>query len=215
MINKVGQIHNLPKIEGFFMKNTMNLSRVALLVSLISISSVAYSAENETVMQDFGAFVYAVERNFTDFFSQANKTSYNTFIIAIEKLFVDFKRKVETSTTRANTDALAKEINDLIDYSMHQFTVAYNIMKKYNGKPSGEAFAFGTEIKRDFNAQQTFGNIIAKLKVLKGKAVQADENCLVKKIDAIITMIEKKKKEWNSKSDGSLLTGLAHRMNCK
>ena len=192
-----------------------SLSRVALLVSLISVSGIAYSSENEAVMQDFGAFVYSVERNFTDFFSQANKTAYNTFIIAIEKLFGDFKRKVETTATRANPDALAKEINDLIDYSMQQFTIACNIMKKYNGKPSSDALAFGTEIKRDFNPQQTFGNIIAKLKVLKAKAAQTDEACLVKKIDTIITMIEKKKKEWNAKSDVTLLSGLSHRMNCK
>lgn len=192
-----------------------SLSRVALLVSLISISGIAYSSENEAVMQDFGAFVYSVERNFTDFFSTSNKTSYNAFIVAIEKLFGDFKRKIETSTTRSNNDALAKEINDLIDYSMKQFNLACTIMKKYNGKPSSDAFAFGSEIKRDFNPQQTFGNIITKLKVLRGKASQADETCLVKKIDTIITMIEKKKKEWNAKSDVTLLSGLSHRMNCK
>lgn len=200
------------------MKNTMkksNLSRVALLVSLISIANIAYGSENEAVMQDFGAFVYSVERHFTDFFSQSNKTPFNTFIIAIEKLFTDFKRKIENTTTRATSDALVKEINDLIDYALRQFGVAYNIMKKYNGKPAGDALAFGSEIKRDFNPQQTFSTITAKLKVLKNKAIQANETCLVKKIDTIITMIEKKGKEWNAKTDGALLKGLAHRMGCK
>ena len=191
------------------------LSRVALLATLISMTGIAYGTEHETTMQNFGAFVYEVERHFTDFFSQTNKTSFATYITALEKLFTDFKRKIEAAISRGANDELTKEINDLVDYALRQFSIACNIMKKYNGKPSSEAANFGTEIKRDFNTEKVFGEIVAKLKVLKCKAVQIGDDALTKKIETIITMIEKKRKEWNAKSDWSLLAGLSHRMSCK
>ena len=192
-----------------------SFSRVALLATLISITGMAHAAENEATMQDFGTFVYAVERIFTDFFSQTNKTPFATHITALEKLFTDFKRKMEAAVSRGTSDALTKEINDVIDYALRQFNIACNIMKKYNGKPSSEAANFGAEIKRDFNTDKVFGEIVAKLKVLKCKATQANENSLAKKIETIITMIEKKRKEWSGKSDWSLLAGLSYRMGCK
>lgn len=200
------------------MKNTMKkniLGRVAMLATLICVTGMAHGAENEATMQDFGAFVYSVDGQFTNFFSQNNKTPFNTYIIALDKLFNDFKRKVETVITRGNGDALAQEINDLIDYAIRQFTVACNIMKKYNGRPANEAYAFGTEIQRDFNTEKVFGEIVAKLKVLKTKAIQANECGLAKKIETIITMIDKKRKEWGAKKELTLLSGLTYRMNCK
>jgi hypothetical protein len=200
------------------MKNIMKkstLSRVALLATLISITGAYANTEHETTMQDFGAFVYAVERTFTDFFSQSNKTSYATHMIGLEKLFADFKRKIDAVVTRGNNDALTKEINDLIDYATQQFSIAHNIMKKYNGKSSSEAANFGAEIKKDFNTEKVFGEIVAKLKVLRCKAIESKDDALTKKIETIITMIEKKRKEWGAKSDWSLLAGLTYRMNCK
>ena len=200
------------------MKNIMKkstLSRVALLATLISVAGAYANTEHETTMQDFGAFVYSVERNFTDFFSQANKTSYATHMNGLEKLFTDFQRKIEAAVTRKSNDVLSKDIHDLIDYATQQFGIAHNIMKKYNGKPANEAANFGAEIKRDFNTEKVFGEIVAKLKVLKCKAIEAKEDALAKKIETIITMIEKKRKEWNAKSDWSLLAGLTYRMNCK
>jgi len=188
-----------------------------LLATLITAVTTGYAGtHNETAMQDLGAFVYAVERNFTDFFSQKNKTPFTTYITALEKLFNDFKRKIEEAITRnGNIDALTKEIYDLIDYTVRQFNIAYTIMKKYNGRPSSDAAIFGTEIKRDFNTEKVFGEIVAKLKVLKCKATKSGEDCLAKKIETIIVMIEKKRKEWGAKSDLALLTGLTYRMNCK
>jgi N-acetylglucosamine-6-phosphate deacetylase len=200
------------------MKNTMKkstLSRIALLATLICVTGITYGAENETSMKDFGTFVYEMDKNFANFFSQNNKTTFNTYIITLEKLFNDFKRKAEVAITRGNNDALAKEINDLVDYAIRQFTVAYNIMKKYNGKSSNEAMAFGAEIERDFNTEKIFAEIIVKLKVLKDKADKANECTLVKKIESIIMMIDKKRKEWSAKQRLALLTGLTYRMNCK
>lgn len=190
-------------------------SRVALLATLISITGIAHAAENEATMKDFGAFVLAVEEKFTNFFSQTNKTSFNAYIIALENLFNDFKRKIEATISRGTSDDLTKEINDVIDYALRQFNIACNIMKKYNGKPSSEAPNFGAEIKRDFNTDKVFGEIVAKLKVLKCKATQANEEELAKKIEMVIKMIEQKRKAWNTKSDWSLLAGLSYRMGCK
>ena len=191
-----------------------NLSRVALLASLITMTGYA-NVHNETAMQDFGAFFYAIERNLTDFFNQKNKTPFATYITALEKLLNDFKRKIEDGISRGTTDALTKEINDLIDYATHNFNIAYGIMKKYCGRPSNEALTFANEIKRNFNHQKIFGDIIAKLKTLKCKSLQAGEGDLAKKIETVIIMIEKKRKEWSAKSEPSLFAGLSVRMNCK
>lgn len=190
-------------------------SRVALLATLISITGIAQGGENEATMKDFGAFVYAVERTFTDFFSQSNKASFATHITALEKLFTDFKRKNEASVSRGTSDELTKEMNDVIDYALRQFNIACNIIKKYNGRPASDASNFATEIRRDFNTEKVFGEIVAKLKVVKCKAVQASDDTLAKKIETVITMIEKKRKEWASKSDLSLFAALTYRMNCK
>lgn len=193
-----------------------NLSRVALLATLITVTNGYPNAvENEATMKHYGAFFYAVERNLTDFFNENNKTPFVTYLTALEKLLNDFKRKIEETVTRSNTDGLTKEINDLIDYTTHKFSIAYNIMKKYCGRPASDALTFGVEIKRDFNAEKVFGDIVTKLKALEGKALQAHEDTLAKKIETVITMIERKRKEWNAKSDGILLKGLSCRMKCK
>jgi hypothetical protein len=199
------------------MKNTMKksiLRRVALL-GLITVSGIyANSADNEAAIGSFGKFVYTVEKHIADFFNSSNKTSYSTFVAAFENIFQEIKRSAEP-TTRAAGDALTKEIYDIIDYALQQFTIPFSIIKKYNGKPSSDAQAFGTEIKRDFNTEKVFGELISKLKVLKCKAVKANESGVAKKIETIIIMIEKKRKEWNAKADWVLFAGLRVRMDCR
>lgn len=193
-----------------------NLSRVALLATLISLNAYATEGiDNETSVQDYGAFVYAVEKNFSDFFNPGNKTPFSTFIVALEKLFNDFTNKTNNHITRNNDSALAKSMHDLIDYTNRQFTIACTIMKKYSTKPASEAVAFGTEIKRDFSPEKVFAEIVVKLRAIRCIADKANESSLVKKIDIVITMIEKKRKEWGTKSEFTLVGGLAHRMNCK
>lgn len=191
------------------------LSRVAMLATLICVTGMAQGAENEAAMKDFGTFVYDVDKNFGNFFSEKNRTTFNAYIITLEKIFSDFKRKAEASITRGNNDDLAKEINDLTDYAIRQFTIAYNIMRKYNGKTSNEAMAFGTEFERDFNTEKVFAEIILKLRALLKKATEANERALMAKTETVITMIDKKRKEWSAKQKWTLLNGLIHRMNCK
>ncbi len=198
------------------MKNEMKkniLSRVALLATLITVTGAYAHSEHETTIKDFGTFVFEVDRKISDFFSQNNKTSFGTYVISLEQLFSDFKRKVEEIVTRNNNSELAKELNDLMDYALRQFTIAHNIIKKYNG--STDAGSFANEIKRDFNTERVFSQILTKLNTLKCKAKQAGESSLIKKIDAVISMIETKKKTWAAKSDLTLFTGLTYRMTCK
>ena len=200
------------------MKNEMKkniLSRVALLTALITVTGAYAQSEHATTMKDLATFILDVDRKISDFFSQNNKTPFGTYVIALEQLFSDFKRKVEEIVTRNNNSELAKDINDLIDYALRQFTIAHNIIKKYNGKPSSEAAAFGAEIKRDFNTERVFSEILTRLNLLKCKAKQAGESSLIKKIDAVISMIETKKKTWGAKSDLNLFAGLSYRMSCK
>jgi hypothetical protein len=200
------------------MKNTMKksiLSRVALLATLIFAVGIANGSENEKNMDNVGTFVYHIEGRFSDFFSTKDKNPYNAHMIKLEQLLNDFKRKVEESVTRGSNDQLTQELNDIIDYIVYQFSIAYNIMKKYNGKPASEAMAFGTEIKYGFNTEKIFAEIVTKLTVLKKKAESANECTLATKAQKIITMIDKKRKEWAAKSESTLFTGLTYRMTCK
>lgn len=191
------------------------LSRVALLATLISVVGVANGAENEKNMDNLGTFVHQIEGRFSAFFSQKDKNPFNEHMIKIEQLFNDFKRKVEESVTRGNNDALTQELNDIIDYVIYQFSIAHTIMKKYNGKPASEALAFGTEIKRGFNTEKVFAEIVNKLTMLGTKAENANESGLAKKAHQIIIMINKKRKEWAAKTEGTLFTGLTCRMTYK
>lgn len=194
-----------------------NLSRVALLATLITMTN-GYidAAEYETKMQDFGEFFYRIEQCLANFFDQKNKTAFSTYITELETRFNDFKRKAEEAITRdGNTDALTQEINDLIDYSIYRFTIAYNIMKKYCGRPDSEFLVFGTEIERDFNPEKVFAEIVIKLKALECKAKKAKETALADILAKITKMVEAKGKQWNAKSRMTLLDGIRCRMKCK
>jgi hypothetical protein len=205
------------------MKNTLKksiLSAIAL-VSL-SVASTVYtgSAQSEITANNIaklnliGKLVYTEEKHISDFFSASVKTPYAVLYDAIENIVQDARKSFEP-TTRAVGDEITKMIYDIADYALQQFSIPLSIMKKYNGKPSSEAGAFSVEIKRDFNAEKVFGELIARLKVLKSKAMKACETELVSKIDTVITMLEKKRKEWNAKSDFVLFAGLKVRMDAR
>lgn len=198
------------------MKKTMMKSILStiLITSLIVTPAYAACPDNEANVTHLAKFVHSVEQHIAHFFDSSKKTPYNTCVIELDKAFQEIKRAIDT-TTRGVGDALNKEINEVIDYALKHFTIAYNIIKKYNGKPSTEAAAFATEIKRDFNTEKVFGELITKLKLLKCKACHAGETNLVKKLDTIIAMIEKKRKEWVAKADWVLFAGLKVRMDCK
>lgn len=190
------------------------LHRAVLVASLMTVTGACATNSSEAAITNFGKFVYAIEKLISDFFNASNKTAYNTYVIEFEKNFQDIKRSIDTITRGVN-DELTQEIYEVVDYSLQQFNVAYSIIKKYNGKPSTDATAFGAEIKRDFNPEKIFAELIVKLKTLKCKAKQAHESAVEKKIDTIISLIEKKRKEWNAKADWVLFAGLKVRMDSK
>ncbi|HLC07278.1 MAG TPA: hypothetical protein VJJ26_03760 [Candidatus Babeliales bacterium] len=200
------------------MKNTSKksiLSRVALLASLIMVTGAyAHNTDNEKAVINLDKFIRAIEGNMSKFFNSCNKTGYNIFVIEFEKIFQGFKRTIEPAT-RGTGDGLTKELYGIIDYALQQFNIAYNIIKKYNGKSSSDALAFSTEIKRDFNTEKIFGEIITKLKALRTKAIEANETVLADKIQLIVNEIEQKKKAWSVKPDYVLFAGLKVRMDCK
>ena len=207
------------KSKDFIMENKTKknlLGRVALLTALLSTGIFINGGHNEEKMEYLGKFIFAADRNVVGFVSQNDKTPFKTFLDGLKSIFNDFGKNIENLVARGDTeDDLTKAINEIIDYALSRFNTLYEIMQKYNGKPASEAFHFGTEIIEKFNPEKVFGDMVIKLKALKCKASQAGEAHLVKKIDVVITMIEKKKKEWSSKSDITLLGGLTYRMNCK
>jgi hypothetical protein len=200
------------------MKNTIKkniLSKVVLLASLVFVTNVsASSIDNEVKLGHIAKSIHSVEQLIAQFFDSGKKISYSRIRMEIEKHLQDVTKMME-SATRTSGDALTKEINDVIDYALQQFSIAYNIIKKYEGRPSTEATAFATEIKRDFNTEKVFGELLGKFKMLKCNACQAGDGNVVKKVDTIIAMIEKKRKEWNAKADWVLFAGLKVRMDCK
>ena len=190
------------------------LSTIALVGFMTVTTGYAAGTDNEVAIGNLGTFIYNVEQKISDFFNSGNKGSYDTFVKTFEKIFQDFKRKIEPAT-RGGGDALTQEIYDVLDYALQQFSIAQGIIKKYNGKPSSDATAFSVEIKRDFNTEKVFSEIVTKLKVLKCKAIKADEATLVAKIETVIQLLEKKKKEWSAKADWVLFAGLRVRMDAK
>jgi len=194
------------------MKKTI-LNRVALFASLVSVMGAYANTQNEALTSNFGAFLFALDKNISNFCNSSVKTPYNILFIELKNILADFKQKIEPMRNGGNS--LTSEFYALFDYTLSQASVAYGILDQYNGRPSSDVVALATAIRSGFNTELVFTEIIRKLKTLKCKAIEAKEDCLVKKIDAVITMLEKKRKEWNAKADWALLAGLKVRMDCK
>jgi len=89
------------------------------------------------------------------------------------------------------------------------------VFKRYNGKPDSQAVNFATEIKREFDVEKIFTEMVNKLKALRCKAHHAGNKHLVKLIEELAAKIQHKKKVWNGKSNLTLVAGLVHRMKCQ
>jgi len=189
------------------------LSKMALIALFLVTGSYTYTSHCETSIENVVTVFILSEKNLSGFFNSGNKTPYNTFVEELETILRDFKRSVE-ETTRNPNDELTKATEDLMDYISQHFNILCNIFKKYNGKPATYAADFSVEIKREFNTEKIFSEMITKLKVLRGKACHADNKHLVKRIDYLTHLIQLKKKEWSAKADWLLFAGLTNRMKC-
>ncbi len=197
--------------------NTMKkaiLSKVAVIMFMVMASTSLFANHHITNIDNIINVFIPTEKNLAGFFNSSNKTPYNTFVEELDSILRDFQRKIET-VTRSHNDDISVEIDELMDYVAQHFNVLCNIFKKYNGKPATYAADFSVEIKREFNTEKIFGEMIAKLKALRVKAHHADHKHLVKKIDILTQLIQKKKTEWSAKPDWILFAGLTTRLNCR
>ncbi len=191
------------------------LSKLAVLAFMvITFSAYANPTHHLANVDSIINVFMPTEKILAGFFISSNKTPYNTFVVELDSILHDFQRKIEAVTRSAN-DELSTEIDELMDYVAQHFNVLCNLFKKYNGKPATCAIDFAAEIKREFNTEKIFGEMITKLKTLRAKAHHADHKHLVKKIDVLTQLIQKKKSEWSAKPDWVLFGGLTTRLNCR
>lgn len=198
------------------MKNTTTkksiVSKLALIALISVMGSYTYGNQHTTGVENIIEVFVPAEKTLSDFFNSNNPTPYKVFVDKFDVILRDFKRKIE-AITRTHDDEVSVLINDITDYVAQHFNVLCNIFKKYNGKSSTYFLEFAAEIKREFNTQKIFSEIITKLKVLRGKVADTDKQ-LVKRIDCLIGLIQVKKNEWSAKPDPALLTALSYRMKC-
>ncbi len=188
------------------------LSKTALIV-LATMVMTSYTSHNEEKMESVSTTFISVENELSQFVDPGNKTPFNTFLISFTTKLQNLQRVIE-ATVRSHNDEISKEVDELLEYSLEQFNILLDVFKRYNGKPDTQAVNFATEIKREFDVEKIFAEMINKLKVLRGKAQQAGNKHLVKQIEELATKIQQKKKLWNAKSNLALVTGLVHRMKC-
>lgn len=201
--------------------NTMKkaiLSKVAVIAFMLT-TSYTYTEHHhhhhhETNIDSIISVFIPTEKNLAGFFNSSNKTPYNAFVEELDSILHNFQRKIE-AVTRSHNDDLSVAIDDLMDYVAQHFNILCNLFKKYNGKAATYAPEFSVEIKREFNTEKIFGEMVSKLKALRTKATHADNKQLVKKIDYLTQLIQKKKSEWSAKADWVLFAGLTTRMNCR
>ena len=157
-------------------------------------------------------FIHTIDKQFVDLVSTKVKTPMNTCLIDINKTLEDLRQK-GNAITRSN-DEITIVLHNLFEYVVRRFNIAYDILKKYNGK-SNLAAELSVELKREFNTEEIFTEILRQLRAIKGISQQRKLCNLIKKVDTLIAMVEKKRKEWNARSEFTLFTGLTYRLQCK
>jgi hypothetical protein len=190
------------------------LSTLALIILATLMGSYAFANPNEDKIGSLSSTFTSVENDLSLFVDTSNKTSFNIYMINFTTTLQSLQRVVE-SVTRGQDDELSKEIDELLDYALQQFNILLDVFKRYNGKPDSQAVNFATEIKREFDVEKIFAEMVNKLKALRCKAHQTGNKHLVKLIEDLAGKIQHKKKVWNGKSNLTLVAGLVHRMKCQ
>lgn len=193
------------------------LSKIVLITLISLTGSYTYTnhcEDNREKINNVANTFTSVEEYLSQFVDAKNNTAFNLFVIKLKTTLEILQRDID-ALTRSHNDELAKEIDELMDYALQQFNILYNIFKKYNGKPDSQAVVFGEEIKREFNTEKIFGEMINKLRILRSKAAHEGDKHLVKQIEDLAKKIQQKKKLWAAKSNLNLINGLMHRMRCR
>ena len=192
------------------------MSKVALFGLVIITSSYAEGtpAAKES-LNIFHKYVYIIEKKISSFFNQKDDTLYELFDDAIGKDVMDYDRALN-DVTRSPHDKLATLAHEVAESGRQMFSPVYDVIKKYaSRKGKDQVNNFITDLKRVFDHKAAFDKIISKLEALKKLARSEGDDALVTQIATIIKTIEHKRKEWNDKSNLTLLTGLLKRMDCQ
>lgn len=211
------KIHNL-QIEGFSMKYINKIKKSILskmaLILLATATVNSYASHHEEKIESLSITFTSMENGLSLYVDTGNNTSSNTYLINFNTILHTFEKAVET-ISRGHDDELSKEINELLEYALQKFNILLDVFKRYNGKPDIQAVNFATEIKREFDVEKIFAEIICKLKNIRSKAQQTGNKHLVKQVEELANKIQQKKKVWSAKSNLTLITGLVHRMKCQ
>src|SRR3990172_5286272 len=137
------------------------LSKVAVIAFMLMTSSYAFTNNNcETNIDSIISVFIPAEKILVTCFNSSDKTPFNTIVANLDTILRDFNRKIE-AVARGHGGELSTEIDELVDYVAQHFNILLNVFKKYNGKPATSALDFSTEIKREFNTEKIFGEMIS------------------------------------------------------
>jgi hypothetical protein len=194
-------------------KNIMKKVVVSTLICSLAFS--VYASDDDAYIKSTNIaarFVQNINEQFVGLVSTNIKAPLNTFLVNIKQLLDDLSN--QGNAIKRSNDEINILLHDLFEYVLIRFNIAYDVLKKYNGKPDKWA-ELSVEMKREFNTEEIFSEILRRLRGIKVVAQQKGNSALIKKLDTIIVMVEKKRKEWNAKSQASLLGGLTYRLGCK
>jgi hypothetical protein len=218
----VKQTHNLPKLEGFSMKNTITkksvLSKVALFALMTTTSYIGAQDISADIINNVRSeFIAPTLEDFKNFFDSKISTPFNTFVVHIKNTKREFNNKLaqfETTISESNQESTLPGLCLAFAHQIQpKFNRILNILEKYNGKKPDQATAFSNELLQEFDADLMFKEITAQLTTLFNQAKAENNKPLMKSINDLISFLKHKKTEMNKKSDKlSLFTGIVTRM---
>src|SRR5438477_11821388 len=101
------------------------LSKIALITAIAFVGSYAYGNQGETNKEKINVLrktFNSVEHYLSEFVSVKSKTPFNEFVIRIVAKLQNLQRHIE-ELTRSHTSEVSKEIDELMEYALQQFTI--------------------------------------------------------------------------------------------
>lgn len=187
-----------------------NWTHVAL--SAMALATVpSYGSNSVILIKQSASFIVKIEQELSKFFNKTNNTPYNTITLSLGKILSEFEQSID-QTKRSQNDKFSEKAYGIAQEARKHFNAAYGVIKQYNGKPSQYAGNFVNDLSCVFDPEIAFNSISIKLVELLEEATAANETELVHIIQQVISVLEKKKNEWNKKGKPTLLLGLTIRM---
>ena len=196
-------------MNKFFLK-----LRTPMFLAALLILSTAYNTRavtSTTIIKNLGAFIHKIEQQFVGFFDRRNDASYQSYVNSMGSILNTYQTQLNVAT-RSATDTLQQEAQKIAQDTYHQFNLAFDVIKDYNGKSKDYATDLASKFKRVFDFDRTFNNVKSKLQSLLTKAEEQQDSNLTEIIKRFIAYINRKRNEWNRKKQLDLFTGLCRRM---